>query len=85
MDRPERTADKLREMAEILLNPGKTVKVETWVKSKDCTLVPSKEKQVQKGTVIALYPFCFTVLIGNHVESFRYNELLGREEMRVRL
>ena len=85
MDRPERTADKLREMAEILLNPGKTVKVETWVKSKDCTLVPSKEKQVQKGTVIALYPFCFTVLIGNHVESFRYNELLGREEVRVRV
>ena len=72
-------------MAEILLHPGKTVKIETWVKSKDYTLVPSKEKNVRKGTVITLYPFCFTVLIGNHVECFRYNELFGDEEMMVRV
>lgn len=85
MDRPERTAETLREMAEILLHPGKTVKIETWVKSKDYTLVPSKEKNVRKGTVITLYPFCFTVLIGNHVECFRYNELFGDEEMMVRV
>lgn len=85
MDRPERTAETLREMAELLIHPGKTVKVKTFVKSKDYTLVPSKEKNVRKGTVIALYPFHFTVKVNNHVESFRYNELLGREEMRVRV
>ncbi len=83
MDRPERTADKLREMAELLIHPGKTVKIEKWSIQKDYTLKLTGKKR--KGTVIALYPFCFTVLIGNHVESFRYNELLGREEMRVRL
>ena len=83
MDRPERTVDKLREMAELLIHPGKTVKVEKWSIQNDYTLKPTGKKR--KGTVIALYPFCFTVLIGNHVESFRHNELFGDEEMRVRV
>lgn len=79
-----RTADMLQQMAELIIHPGKTVKVETFVKSKDCALVPSKEKKVIKGTVISLYPFHFTVKVNNHVECFRYNELFGNEEMRVR-
>ena len=84
MDRPERTSETLRKMAEIKLRPGKKVKIETWVKAKDYTLVPSKEKRIRKGEVISLYPFHFTVKVNNHVECFRYNELFGNEEVRVR-
>lgn len=84
MERPERTAEMLRKMAEIKLRPGKKVKIETWVKAKDYTMIPSKEKQIRKGEVIALYPFHFTVKVNNYVECFRYNELLGDEEVRVR-
>lgn len=83
MDRPERTSKTLRKMAEIELRPGKKVKIEQWVWKGDTT-IPSKEKQIRKGEVIALYPFHFTVKVNNHVECFRYNELFGNEEMRVR-
>ena len=83
MDRPERTSKTLRKMAEIELRPGKKVKIEQWV-WKGNTTIPSKEKQIRKGEVIALYPFHFTVKVNNHVECFRYNELFGNEEMRVR-
>ena len=83
MERPERTAETLRKMAEIKLRPGKKVKIETWV-WKGGTTIPSKEKQIRKGEVISLYPFHFTVKVNNHVECFRYNELFGNEEVRVR-
>lgn len=86
MDRPERTADKLREMAEILLKPGKTVRIESWtITNNPNQMAPSKEKKVRKGTVTALYPFCFAVRINHHVECFRYNELFGKESVRVRV
>lgn len=84
MERPARTAEMLRKAAETKLRHGKKVKIETWVKSKDYTLIPSKEKQIRKGEVISLYPFHFTVKVNNHVECFRYNELFGNEEVRVR-
>ena len=83
MYRLERTEEMLRKMAEIKLRPGKKVKIEQWV-WKGGTTIPSKEKQIRKGEVIALYPFHFTVKVNNHVECFRYNELFGNEEVRVR-
>lgn len=84
MERPARTAETLRKAAETKLIPGKKVRIETLVKAKDYTLVPSKEKQIRKGEVISLYPFHFTVKVNNYVECFRYNELFGNEEVRVR-
>lgn len=84
MERPARTAEMLRKAAEIKLRPDKKVRIETLVKAKDYTMIPSKEKQIRKGEVISLYPFHFTVKVNNHVECFRYNELFGNEEVRVR-
>lgn len=44
-----------------------------------------KIKGKQKGKIIGLYPNIFTVLVGEHKESFRYSQLYEEGSERVRL
>jgi len=82
MDVRERTAEFLRLAADFRIEPGKRVRIERRAKTKEGKRV-TREKL--SGEVIALYPYIFTVQIGRHITSFRYNELLGDEGTKVRV
>lgn len=75
--------EELRRLAEQKLKPGKTVKIE----AEHIKLIEGQRMavtKIQKGTVLALYPYIFTVSIGKRIVSFRYNQLNGEEEERVK-
>lgn len=82
MDARERTAERLREAAWFKLKIGKKVKIEQRATTQTGERVLRK---TLTGTVIGLYPYIFSVQIGERIESFRYNELFGDEEVKVRV
>lgn len=77
-----RTIEMLREAAWFKLEAGKKVKIEHRATTQTGKRVLRSRRT---GMVLALYPYIFTVQIGNQKESFRYNELFGNEEVKVRL
>lgn len=78
----KRTAEWMREEAKFKLKIGKKVKIEKRATTQNGDRVLRSRRT---GTILALYPYIFTVLIGDRIESFRYNELFGNEEMKVRI
>lgn len=77
-----RTIEMLQEAAWSKLEIGKKVKIEQRATTQTGKRVLRSRRT---GTVTALYPYIFTVQIGDRMESFRYNELFGNEEVKVRL
>lgn len=82
MDIKDRTTEALREAAQLLLTPGKRVRIEYRITNQSGE---RERRKTRKGTILALYPYIFSVQIGNKIESFRYNELFGNEEVKIRV
>lgn len=82
MDIKDRTTEALREAAQLLLTPGKKVQIEYRITNQSGE---RERRKTRKGTILALYPYIFSVQIGDRIESFRYNELFGNEEVKIRV
>lgn len=82
MDIRDRTTETLREAAQLMLTPGKKVRIEYRITNQSGK---REWRKTRKGTILALYPYIFSVQIGNKIESFRYNELFGNEEVKIRV
>lgn len=80
----KRTLEALREKAvENGLCLGRKVRVEYKSVQKDGK---KETKRVKSGTVTGLYPHTFAVSLDDGTKtSFRYNELLGDENTKVRM
>lgn len=77
----ERTLDKLYEIGQKKLKPGKTVRIRRYAVN-DRGKVQLRGQR--KGTIIALYPYHFVVETENGKrECFRYNQMFGTEDERV--
>lgn len=75
--------EELRKAAETLgLKVGKTVTVERWSQQKNGSYICRRK---DRGEVVGMYPYIFTVKIGNRSESFRYSQLFeaGGERVKV--
>ena len=82
MDIRDRTTETLREAAQLMLTPGKKVRIEYRITNQSRE---RERRKTRKGTIFALYPYIFSVLVGDRIESFRYDELFGNEEVKIRV
>lgn len=82
MDIRRRTTDYLRQKAEKKMYPGKVVKIEYWT-------TENGEQSVLRGRKKAVVEWCsgyiFGVKIGGHKECFRYNQVFGNENIKIRV
>ena len=77
----DRTLERLYEVGKKKLIPGKTVRIRRYGLTREGNW---ELKGQRRGTVLALYKYHFMVETANGKrECFRYNQMLGTEEVRV--
>lgn len=73
----------MRSQAEKLgLRSGKVVTISYRAQTNEGKMITRRK---WRGTVIALYPHVFTVLVDETVTSFRYHQILGNEEVKIEI
>lgn len=80
--RPRLSEQRMKELLEGKLYPGKRVKVETYAMLKDSTYEIRSRKA---GVVVALYSHIFTVEIDGFIAAFRYAQCFTQDDERVKL
>ena len=82
VQKPRLTEQRMKQLLEGKLYPGKKVKIKNYAILKDATY---SLRQTRVGVVRTLYPHFFTVEIDGFTEGFRYAQCFTRDNERVEL
>ena len=80
--RPQLSEQRMKQLLEGKLYPGKRVKVENFSMLKDGTY---ESRSRRAGVVVALYPHVFTVEIDGFITAYRYAQCFTQDDERVKL